>query len=67
MDLTPENRASIDARSYAQLLTRWRLAPVGDPWFAGETGEYWSRRMAELRAQGADHARIPKAIGWGRQ
>jgi len=51
MDLTPENKASIDARSYEGLLAKWRYAAVGDPWFQGETGEYWGERMAKLRSE----------------
>lgn len=64
MDLTPENKASIDARSYEGLLSHWRFAAVGDPWFQGETGKYWSARMAELRAAGANHVGASKTIGW---
>ncbi len=64
MDLTPENKATIDRMSYENLLSRWRFAPVGDPWFQGETGDYWSERMRELREQGADHVGASKKIGW---
>ena len=64
MNLTPENKASIDARSYEGLLSHWRFAAAGDPWFQGETGKYWSERMAELRNAGANHAGASKIIGW---
>ena len=64
MDLTPENKAYIDSLSYEQLLCGWRFAPVGDPWFQGETGEYWGRRMKELREQGENHVQASKNIGW---
>lgn len=64
MDLTPKNKTYIDSLSYEQLLSRWRFAPVGDPWFRGETGDYWGKRMAELRAQGADHVGASKRLGW---
>ena len=37
MDLTPENKNSIDSMSYESLLSRWRNAPAGNPWFQGET------------------------------
>ena len=69
MDLTPENRAHIDSLSYRQLLTHWRFAAVGDPWFQGETGGYWGERMAILRREpGGDdeHVRASKSIGWDR-
>jgi hypothetical protein len=67
MKLTPELKATIDAKSYTQLLSGWRFAPMGDTWFQGETGDYWEKRMAELRAQpGGDarHTSASKAIGW---
>ena len=65
MDLTRENKESIDSLSYESLLSRWRFAPVGDPWFQGETGKYWGERMAELRKKdNAEHVRASKAIGW---
>ena len=64
MKLTPENKKFIDSLSYEGLLRRWRFAPAGDPWFQSETGEYWIKRMAELRDQGADHVATSKAIGW---
>lgn len=66
MDLTPENKAHIDEMSYSGLLSRWRFAPAGNPWFQGETGEYWGKRMKELRAQPGGqekHVAASKAIG----
>lgn len=69
MDLTPERKQHIDGLSYDQLLSRWRFAPVGDKWFQGETGDYWGKRMAELRAQpGGDgrHVAASKSLGWER-
>jgi hypothetical protein len=49
MDLTPESKKHIDSLSYYGLLSHWRFAPAGDPWFLGETGIYWGKRMSELR------------------
>lgn len=67
MTLTSENKQHIDGLSYYSLLDRWRFAPAGDPWFQGETGDYWAKRMAELRAQDPDgHVQASKAIGWRR-
>lgn len=63
-DLTPELKARIDAMSYEQLLSQWRFAPIGDPWFQGETAAYHEKRMRELREQGADHVGASKRIGW---
>lgn len=63
MDLTPKVKAYIDAKTYHELLERWRNAPIGTPIFQGETGQYWGDRMAELRAE-ADHVKVSKEIGW---
>jgi len=38
--MTDEMKARIDEMSYVQLLTKWRHAPIGDPMFQGETGDY---------------------------
>jgi hypothetical protein len=66
MDLTDERRKQIDAMSYRTLLSRWRFDTAGDPWFQGETGEYWKKCMAELRdSPETDHVAISKEIGWG--
>jgi hypothetical protein len=64
MNLTTENKAYIDKLSYQALLLSWRFAPVGDKWFQGETGDYWGKRMRELREHGADHVGASKSIGW---
>ena len=67
MKLTEENKKHIDSLSYQQLLSHWRHAPAGDPWFTDETGAYWGERMAQLKAEpGGDgrHVAASKAIGW---
>jgi hypothetical protein len=65
MELTPENKKHIDAMSYQGLLSKWRFAPIGDPWFQGETGEYWGERMKELNEKDPGGAvTASKAIGW---
>ena len=67
MNLTPENKKDIDEKTYEQLLSHWRVAPVGDLWFQGETGDYWGKRMKELRdlPGGNDkHVAASKSIGW---
>jgi len=63
MILTEKNKKHIDSLSYEGLLRHWRFAPAGDPWFEGETGAYWSERMAEL-AKGADTVGASKRLGW---
>jgi len=59
-------RKWIDEADYESLLSRWRNAPVGDPIFQGEMGDYYSKKMAEKRAEvGNDaHVRASKSIGW---
>lgn len=66
MELTAERKAKIDAMSYEELLSKWRFAPIGDPMFQGETGEYFGQRMKELRDAGADHVGASKRLGWDR-
>ena len=64
MDLTNENKQFIDSLTYHELLSRWRFAPEGDPWFQSETGNYWGERIRELREQGADYVSASKTIEW---
>ena len=65
MKLTPKNKTTIDAKSYEALLSHWRSAPFGDPWFTGETGDYWSTRISELRDADPDGAiAASKSIGF---
>lgn len=67
MKLTPKNKEYIDSLSYYSLLSLWRFAPVGDPWFQDETGKYWSERMTKLRNLhcGQDtHVSASKTMGW---
>lgn len=66
MKLTPERKAIIDAKSYEDLLSGWRFAPVGSPWFQDETGQYWADRMKRLQIVDPDGAvAASKAVGWG--
>ena len=68
MDLTPENKAHIDKLSQEQMLSQWRFAPSGNPWFQGETGKYWGERLGELqRDNPVGHTAASKRIGWDRQ
>lgn len=66
MKLTDELKSQIDAMPYQQMLHRWRHAPVGDQMFQGESGDYFSKRMAEKRSEAGDaeHVRASKEIGW---
>lgn len=59
-------KARIDAMTYEQLLRQWRFAPLGDPMFQGEQGEYYSTRMEDKRLEVGpeEHTRVSKLIGW---
>jgi hypothetical protein len=63
MDLTESNKKHIDNLSYEELLSHWRFAPAGNPWFQGDTGKYWSKIMDEKRKT-ADHVAMSKKLGW---
>lgn len=56
----------IDQASYEDLLARWRFAPAGSPWFAGEMGDYYSKVMLRKRDEiGPNGAvRASKVVGW---
>ena len=66
MELTEGNKKHIDSLSYEQLLSKWRFAPMGDPWFQGETGEYWSSTMNKARKEigQVEAVNVSKDIGW---
>jgi hypothetical protein len=67
MKLTQELKEQIDSKSYEQLLSRWRHAPIGDPMFQDESGSYWGKRMNDLRSKpggDATHTAASKSIGW---
>jgi len=65
MTLTPELKAEIDAKDVEELLRRVRYAPPGSTLFAGESGEYWFKRLDELRSQDNDaYVAASKRIGW---
>ena len=64
MELTDEVKKEIDSKSYEALLSGWRFTEVGHPMFQGESGDYWGKRMKELREAGVDHVSASKNIGW---
>ena len=58
-------KQEIDRMSYEELLRHWRFAPVGDPFFSGEAGAYYTERMRTLRSADPEgHVRASKSIGW---
>ena len=64
-EMTPEQKSKIDNMSYESMLSLWRFAPIGDPLFSGETGEYFSKVIKERRAQVGNgaHVAASKSIG----
>lgn len=68
MILTPELKAQIDAMSITSLLHKIRFAPIGDPLFQDDSGDYCLKRYAELRDKDPDGAvAASKTIGWERE
>ncbi len=59
----------IDAMGYEEMLRLWRNAAVGHPMFMGDTGSYFSKRMAEKRDEAGDGAAVSasKSVGWDSQ
>ncbi len=59
-------KKAIDEMDYQSMLSRWRSAPVGSPWFQGEIGDYYGKVMAKKRKEvgNAAHVAASKAIGW---
>jgi len=55
-----------DNASYEQLLRKWHFASIGDPFFQGEIGDYYSKVMRQKRGEvgNAEHVRASKSIGW---
>ena len=63
--LTATLKKHIDEQDYESLLRRWRFSPCGDELFIGESGEYYKKRMNELRARDPHEAALAsKRIGW---
>lgn len=64
--MTADQKGWIDSSPYKILLWRWRYGIVGDTIFQGESGEYYSKVMADRRALlGPEvHTQASKEIGW---
>lgn len=64
--MTKAQQDWIDNASYEELLRRWRFAPSGDPYFQGDTGQYYQAAMARRRAEvgSAEHVLASKTVGW---
>ncbi len=62
--MTDAQKEWIDNATYQDLLRHNRFAPVGDPMFMGDTGDYYGKVMAEKKAAEPSPAAVSKAIGW---
>ena len=63
--MTEAQKQWIDDASYETLLRRWRTAAVGDQMFQGDTGDHYSKVMAQKKSEDPDGAvRASKNIGW---
>lgn len=64
--MTDKAKQDIDDMDYTNMLTLWRYASIGHPYFIGEQGEYFNKIMKEKREKITDgeHTRISKQIGW---
>lgn len=64
--MTQEQKDWIDNASYEQLLSKWRYAPVGDPMFQEETGDYYADVMKKKKEEIGHEAHVAasKRIGW---
>lgn len=64
MELTKQNKKSIDGLSYTKLLKIWRFGVTNLQWLEGATGKYWGERMSFIKPK--NHVAISKRIGWTR-
>ena len=62
MNLDESVKKEIDEMSYASMLEQWRFAPSGTLIFQGESGDYFSKVMAE-KAKTVNTVKISKEIG----
>lgn len=67
--ITKVQREEIDNMTYEQLLQKWRFAPAGDRFFAGEVGIYFKEVFFKRRKtmDNKDLVKASKSIGWERQ
>ena len=56
----------ISSADYETLLRKWRFGEVGDPFFQGEVGKYYSKTMFAKRdaLSHEEQVRASKNIGW---
>ena len=63
--MTEETKKSIDSMGYEGMLSLWRNARVGHPYFQGETGDYFKEAMFKKRdANPGASVAASKSVGW---
>jgi hypothetical protein len=64
--LDPVLKEWIDNASYEQLFYKWRFAPIGDPLFQGETGDYFTHQLTLKREPLTleERVAISKRLSW---
>lgn len=63
-----KTKQEIDSMTYEEMLKLWRFAPLGDPMFQNETGDYFSKVMKEKKNKISDceQVRVSKSVEWER-
>ena len=60
--MTQEQKQTIDSMTHRELCAKWRFAPVGDSLLAGDTGDYFKKKLFEEK--GGFTPGISKSLGW---
>ena len=60
IEMTPEEKQTIDNMSHYELCSRWRFGGAGDTLFQGDTGVYFSKVLKE---KGGFTSEISKRLG----
>jgi hypothetical protein len=62
--MTAEQKAWIDGADYERLLETWRFGSSSNPYFQGDTGEYFKKRDALSPNQ---QVAASKNVGWNKR
>ena len=56
----------INNASYQELLSKWRFAKSGSPWFQGDVGKHYSKVIFEKRDKltNDEQTTASKNVGW---
>lgn len=49
LKLDEKTKNFINSLTYEELLEQYKIAPKTDPWFQGEIGNYWKKRIKQLK------------------